>query len=100
MQLAPIREDVEPIAVPSCPPLLSVGDRCMNLGYGFYWPPYKPPFYIKPDGMRIPHIVKNNCPYIIDETMKEYQEQFPEAFPVITGPIHQLAGGQPPPPGL
>jgi hypothetical protein len=41
MQLAPIREDVEPIVVPSCPPLLSVGDRCMNHGWRFNWPPYQ-----------------------------------------------------------
>ena len=99
MQLTPIREDVEPIVVPSCPPLLSVGDRCMNHGWRFNWPPYQAPYYIKPDGTKVLHIVKNNCPYIIDETMKAYQEDFPEAFPTITAPIRQLAGGIPPPSG-
>ena len=31
--------------------------------------------------------------------MKAYQEEFPEAFPTITAPIRQLAGGIQPPPG-
>ena len=54
----------------SCPSALTVGKRCMRKGWTFYWPPYSPPIFIKPDGTVIPHIVKNDCPYIVDPLMQ------------------------------
>ena len=32
------------------PDLLSVGYRCQELGYGFYWPPHSIPYFVLPDG--------------------------------------------------
>ena len=33
MPVGPLQEDVEPLIVPNCPPLLSVGYRCMEKGW-------------------------------------------------------------------
>ena len=37
----------------STPPVVSVGKRCLDEGYGFYWPPYCKPFFVKPDGKKL-----------------------------------------------
>ena len=44
LQVAPLGEVIEPLVMESCPPVLTVGKRCMEHGWGFYWPPYKPPY--------------------------------------------------------
>ena len=33
---------------------LSVGKLCMELGYGFYWPPRERPFFGTDQGRRVP----------------------------------------------
>ena len=34
---------IDAVLLKSTPPVLSIGKRCMNQGYGFYWPPYENP---------------------------------------------------------
>ena len=82
-----MQEDVEPLIVPNCPPLLSVGYRCTEKGWDFWWPGYGTPIFTKPDGTIIEHVVKNNCPYVIDKSMIDYQDGFPEAFPSVVAPL-------------
>ena len=72
MQVAPLDENIRPIILDNCPPALTVGGRCTEQGWGFYWPPYSAPVFVKPCGKIIKHIVKNSCPYIIDSGMKSY----------------------------
>ena len=78
MQVDPLDENVRPIILDNCPPALTVGERWMEKGWGFYWPPYSAPVFVKPCGKIIKHVVKNNCPYVIDETMKKF------AMPVVS----------------
>jgi len=58
---------VNPYIMKHTPPILSVGKRCMKQGYGFWWPPYAPPWYIAPDGSWIAHEVLDDVPYIVND---------------------------------
>jgi hypothetical protein len=50
------------------PAVLSVGNRCVEMGYAFYLPPFsEDPFLIKPDGARIIMDVEGNIPYLTGE---------------------------------
>ena len=53
-----------PVLLKSTPPVLSIGYRCMELGYHFEWPPYTSPFFILPDGFKVTLEVKDWVPYI------------------------------------
>jgi hypothetical protein len=45
--------------------VISIGKRCLEMGYAFYWPPYsESPFFVKPDGTRVVASVENNIPYL------------------------------------
>jgi hypothetical protein len=44
-----------------CPNILSVGYRCQELGYGFYWPPGKDYAYLIPPGSVTPFIIKGSA---------------------------------------
>ena len=46
------------------PTVVSIGTRCMNLGYHFVWRPYKRPYIITPGGKKITLEVINNVPYL------------------------------------
>ena len=43
---------------------VSIGTRCVNLGYHFVWRPYKRPYIITPGGKKITLEVINNVPYL------------------------------------
>ena len=80
MQVAPLGEDICPIIMDNCPSALTVGRRCMKEGWTFYWPAYSPPIFVKPDGTVIPHVVRNDCPYVIDPNMQHVS--MPASSPV------------------
>ena len=46
------------------PTVVSIGTRCVNLGYHFVWRPYKRPYIITPGGKKITLEVINNVPYL------------------------------------
>ena len=49
------------------PDLLSVGYRCQELGYGFYWPPHSIPYFVLPDGKtEVDLEVDQFVPYLLD----------------------------------
>lgn len=59
--------DINAVVLDDTPPLFSMGRRCMEEGYGFYWPPGLTPFILKPNGQRIDCEVVGNVPYLIEE---------------------------------
>ena len=48
----------------SIPAVISVGKRCMNMGYSFHWPSGKNPFLVCPDGMIVELDVHGDIPYL------------------------------------
>ena len=72
MQVGPLGEHIYPLLLPSTPPVLSVGRRCMKEGYAFHWKPYKAPELVTPSGKRIRLRVDNYVPYVV-----EYEEVCP-----------------------
>jgi hypothetical protein len=47
------------------PAVISIGERCLEMGYAFYWPPFSEhPIFVKPDGARVTMEVEGNIPYL------------------------------------
>ena len=53
MRVPELDSDINFYVLDNTPPVVSVGKRCMEEGYGFYWKPYSTPVFIKPDGAKI-----------------------------------------------
>ena len=47
--------------------IISVGQRCMELGYDFHWKPYVPPVIARPDGKRFECTVRHFVPYLQED---------------------------------
>ena len=69
-----LNETTEAIVLPDTPWVLSIGRRCMEFGFGFYWPPYKPPVLVLPDGGIIELEVEGYIPYLTGNTWPTYDE--------------------------
>ena len=54
------------------PPLLSIGERCMEQGWSFIWEPHRTPFLIDPVGNVLYCVVINNVPYIYEGVYARY----------------------------
>ena len=63
-------EAVRPYILKSTPAVLSVGFRCMELGYTFIWPTGKAPYFITPKGMIVECEVHNHIPYLRPGSVK------------------------------
>jgi len=61
-------EEVAPYILDSTPPVLSVGYRCMNLGYSFIWPKGESPYFLLPNGMVCPLVPTGDVPYLYHGT--------------------------------
>jgi hypothetical protein len=48
----------------STPAILSVGWRCIELGYDFHWPPFGTPVFTLPSGQKVPLAVENYVPIL------------------------------------
>ena len=59
------QEEAKPFILEQTPAVLSVGMRCMKLGYTFVWPPNDQPFMINQSGKRISLHSKDDIPYLI-----------------------------------
>ena len=59
------QEEAKPFILEQTPAVLSVGMRCMKLGYTFVWPPNDQPFMINQFGKRISLHSKDDIPYLI-----------------------------------
>ena len=62
------REKISPLVLPNCPPVWSMGRRCMRHGWGYYWDPYTIPIMTKPDMSVLKLHLKGECPYRREET--------------------------------
>ena len=50
IQIGPTAENAEALLLDSTPDVMSIGYRCVEKGYGFYWEPYShAPYYVLPD---------------------------------------------------
>ena len=55
-------EVIDALVMKDSPPVLSIGRRCMELGWSFYWEPYEPPYVILPSGKTITCTADGNVP--------------------------------------
>jgi hypothetical protein len=88
LQVSKIRENVEPLLLSNTPPVLSVGRRCMLLGYSFIWPKGKAPYFICPGGKKITLEVENFTPWLVER-------EGGIASPVVAGARPALEAEQP-----
>ena len=55
---------VKPLILEPCPPVPTVGRRCQDEGYSFYWPAFGKPTLTRPDGETIELEVDGYVPYL------------------------------------
>ena len=58
------REPAEAHILEDTPSVLSMGKRCVDLGYSFVWPTGRTPFMLDPNGNIIEMTVKDYIPYV------------------------------------
>ena len=56
--------EMGPCVLPSTPPVMSIGFRCLGQGYTFVWPPKENPYFITPDGLVVECEVYQYIPYL------------------------------------
>ena len=67
VQVVPLKTVAMPLLLESCPPVLSVGRRCIEEGFEFRWKPYSQhPTFRHPDGTVIVMEVEGFVPYIVE----------------------------------
>ena len=54
--------EIEPYIMDDTPPVMSIGHRCMNLGWSFYWRKGRSPYFKDPNGKRYKLKVFGNVP--------------------------------------
>jgi hypothetical protein len=53
MRIPQLDEITDIMCLTHTPSVLSIGKRCVTMGYTFFWPPFSEhPFFVKPDGGR------------------------------------------------
>jgi hypothetical protein len=63
MYIPQLDEMAEVLCGDKVPAVISIGKRCLETGYAFYWPPFSErPFFAKPDGSRVAMEVEGNIP--------------------------------------
>ena len=71
MRVKSMRENIKPLLLPDTPFVLSIGLRCMELGYDFHWMRYTNPYFVLPGGAKVNLKVVNNVPYLFDDDLTE-----------------------------
>ena len=65
MRCKGLGERIQPLLLDSCPPVISIGRRCVKYGYEFHWKPYSSaPAMVKSNGERITFFFENYIPYV------------------------------------
>ena len=59
-----LNRDVEPLVLDQTPSVLSIGRRCMEEGFSFWWQAYKNPILYLPDGKAITLEIIDYIPYL------------------------------------
>ena len=62
-----LQGNIEARVLKDTPSIISMGRRCIEEGYGFYWPPGEWPHIIRPDRKRIDCVVQDYIPYVMEE---------------------------------
>ena len=92
-----LQETPEFWVMKQCPPLMSVGLRCMELGYTFIWKSGQSPYFITPRGTVVDLIVKGNIPYLHVGDQQCQPRPIVEADLMIPLPEDIMNGIVPPP---
>ena len=83
-----LRAHAEPFVLDSTPDVLSIGRRCVEDGWSFYWPPYSlTPIFTSPGGLAIKCRSHGFIPYVI-----EREEPCAAARPVSVNPNGTIEG--------
>ena len=87
-------ETVEPHVLDETPTVLSVGRRCMKMGYAFHWMPGKLPFMVTPKQGFVHLQVKDDIPNLVSDgklrsnrhrpTIDDLKEHFSEVLAMVT----------------
>ena len=64
LKLTAFKQIVKPFVLDGSPAVLSVGWRCMELGYDFWWPAFKRPIITLPSGVTVKLDVEDYVPYL------------------------------------
>jgi hypothetical protein len=65
MCLPQLDEMADVLCCQNTPSVISIGERCVETGYAFSWPPYSQnPFFIKPDGTKVVVEVEGDIPHL------------------------------------
>jgi len=81
-----------PHVLDSTPAVISVGRRCMKLGWSFHWPSYRNPYFIRPDGKLVELHVRDDIPYLApgdalcEPREPDYWTEFPSTVPCAAAP--------------
>ena len=70
-RIGKLKSDIKPFVLEGTPDVLTIGGRCTNEAYGFYWPPYsKVPYFELPGfekhGKKCQLVSINDVPYLVD----------------------------------
>ena len=67
LQVGATREEICALRLDDSPSVMSIGKRCMRLGFDFVWRGYsKSPYYILPDKRKVKMTVIGDCPYLVE----------------------------------
>ncbi len=64
LKITALKEVTKPYVLDGSPALLSVGWRCMELGYDFWWPAFRAPIVTTPSGATLTLEVDEYVPYL------------------------------------
>ena len=64
LRVPEVNEVVKPWVLNNTPAVLSIGQRCMEMGYTFIWPTGSVPYFMLPSGEFLYLEVRDNIPYI------------------------------------
>ena len=68
MQIAALRENIEPFVLDESPDILTVGRRRRKHRYGFHWDPFSvEPYFVTPNGEYVKLHTVDDVPYLCDE---------------------------------
>ena len=87
-------EAVKPHVLDESPTVLSIGRRCMRMGYAFHWMPGKQPFMVTPKQGFVHLQVKDDIPYLVSDgklrsnrhrpTIDDLKGHFSEVLALVT----------------
>ena len=67
MKIGGLNENIEPYCLESTPDVITLGYRCMEIGYSFHWPTGQRPYFLSPTNEKIKLEAINYVPYLADD---------------------------------